>query len=279
MGRPVEAIEAHRAAILLSPGTFADLNLEQRLNFYLSASQTPASPNEDGSGQAVTPIQAIISAFEEAQSRYPGNLVVIQTLGQIYSRLGDQQKAVDYFQQAAALGDNSVQTAMAIADAYLNTQDYEGAANAYQRVLQSDPQNVQAHSNLGYLYAQMGRIDEAIQANLQVLQLAPDDYISQRNLVLLYRDTGQLDEAIKQAKSMIEVTPENELGNTYLLLGSLYESSAKPLEAIEAYEQATAAVPGLYQAQVALAIARVSLHRAWHDVRTATAQSIEPYAE
>ena len=252
MGRPAEAVEAHRRAILLAPGNFADHNLDQRLNFYVSASQSLTNTDEVVSDQAVTPIQAIILTFEEAGSRYPDDPLIPRTLGHIYTKLGDYQKAIAYYEQATVRGDNGLQTAQPLADAYLNLKDYERAANTYQRVLQIDPQNVQAHSNLGYVYAQLGRLDEAIQENLQVLQLNPDDYISHRNLTLLYRDAGRLDEAIQQAERMVEVTPEGELGTAYLLLGSLYEASGKAPEAIQAYEEAVVAAPGLYQAQVAL---------------------------
>ncbi len=252
MGKPAEAVEAHRSAILLAPKSFADPNLEQRLNFYVSASQSITNSEETGSSQAVTPIQVIVAALEEARSLYPGDLVVPRTLGRVYTRIGDYQKAIATYEQAIQMGDTSAQTALAVADLYLTLKDYETAAAAYQRVLQMDPQNAQAHGNLGYVYAQLGRLDEAIQENLQVLQLTPDDYITHRNLVLLYRDSGRLDEAIRQAERMIEVTPENELAATYLLLGSLHETSGNPEKAIEVYEQAVTATPGSPQALSAL---------------------------
>jgi tetratricopeptide (TPR) repeat protein len=246
LGRPTEAVTAHRAAILLAPNAFADQFLEQRLNFYVSASQQPSAQ------ESTSPIELIISAFEEAGALSPDDPLIPRTLGRIYARMGDHQTAIAYYEQAISMGDNNVQTVLAVADTYLSLKDYENAASAYQLVLQSDPKNVQAHSNLGYVYAQLGRKDEAIEENLQVLQLSPDDYISHRNLVLLYRDSGLLDEAIQQAERMIEVTPPNELGTGYLLLGSLYEASGKPEEAISVYQQAVAAAPDLYQAQVAL---------------------------
>jgi tetratricopeptide (TPR) repeat protein len=244
IGKPAEAAKAHRAAILLAPGAFADQNLDQRLNFYVSASQPTTNPNVI----AITPIQAIIGAYEDAQALNPNNVVIPRTLGRIYARTGDYPKAVAYFEEAITKGDNSLQTTLSLADMYLSLKAYEQAAAAYQRALQMDPQNTQAHSNLGYVYAQLGRLDEAIQENLQVLQLAPEDYVSYRNLVLLYRDAGRLDEAIQQAEQMLEVTPENEQEIGYVLLGSLYEASERPAEAIEAYQAALSVAPDSIQA-------------------------------
>ena len=244
MGRPAEAAKAHRAAILLSPKIFADQFLEQRLNFYVSASKAITG--------SASPIQAIIAAFEEARTQRPDDPLIPRTLGRIYARMGDQQTAITFYEQAMQMGDNNVQTVLALADAYLALKDYEKAARAYELALSREPKNVQAHSNLGYAYARLGRLDEAIEENQRVLELAPEDYISHRNLVLLYRDSGRLEEAIQQAKQMLEFTPEKDLGTAYLLLGSLYEASDQPAEAIEAYQQAVAATPNLTQAQVAL---------------------------
>jgi tetratricopeptide (TPR) repeat protein len=252
MGRPAEALKAHRAAILLTPAAFADQFLDQRLNFYLSASQPLTDSTGTVSGQDVTPIEGIISAYNEAQTRYPTSVVIPRTLGHIYARLGDQSKAVEYYQQAIQMGDTDVQTVLAMADMYLGLKDYEQAAKAYQLAIQRDPQNLQAHSNLGYVYAQLGHSDEAIQENLRVLQLNPNDYVSHRNLALLYRDSGRLDEAINEAQRVVEVAPENELGTAYVLLGSLYEASGQPDAALEAYQQAVGAAPDLFQAQAAL---------------------------
>jgi tetratricopeptide (TPR) repeat protein len=252
MSRPAEALKAHRAAILLAPDAFADQFLDQRLNFYLSASQPLTDSAGTVSESTMTPIEGIISAYQEAQTRYPTNVVIPQTMGHIYARLGDQHKAVEYYQQAIRMGDTDAQTMSAMADTYLSLKDYEQAAKAYQLVIERDPKNLQAHSNLGYVYAQLGRLDEAIQENLQVLQLNPKDYVSHRNLALLYRDSDRLDEAISEAQRVIEVAPENELGTAYILLGSLYEASGQPDAAIEAYEQAAAAAPDLFQAQAAL---------------------------
>jgi tetratricopeptide (TPR) repeat protein len=252
MGRPEAAAKAHRAAILLAPDVFADQNLDQRLNFYLSASQPLTNPSPEGSSQAGTPIQVIISAFEEAQEEYPNDARIPRTLGRIYARIGDYENATARYEQAIQMGDNSVQTALDMADLHLALKDYETAANEYQRVLLLDPQNTQAHANLGYVYAQLGRLDEAIQENLQVLELNPDDYITQRNLVLLYRDSNRMEEAISQAERMIEVTPENELETAYLLLGNLYETSGDVAKADVAYQRAVAANPDSSQALTAL---------------------------
>jgi tetratricopeptide (TPR) repeat protein len=252
MGRPQDAIQAHRTAILLNPAAFADQFLDQRINFYLSYPQ----------------IQEIVTAFKGAMVQRPKDVLIPRTLGHIYSRMGDHQNAIVYYEQAIAMGDTDLQTLLGVGVEYVTVADYQKAEAVYQRVVEIDPNNVQAHSNLAYALARLGRFDEAIQENQRVLQIAPNDYISHRNLVLLYRDAGRLDEALQQAQQMIQTTPQNELGPTYLLVGSLYEVAGKPTEAITAYEKAVSAAPGLAQAQMALGNLYLQQGRAEDALRT-----------
>jgi tetratricopeptide (TPR) repeat protein len=228
LSRPEEAAQAHAVAIALAPAVFADQFLDQRLSFYLSVPLTAT--------QTISPMQRIITAFAQAGTSDPTNALIPRTLGHIYDRMGDRQRSLAYYQQAAQMGDN--QAAMAMADDYLNLQDYEKAVSLYLSVIPNDPQNAQAHRNLGYAYAKLGRLAEAIQENLTVLQLAPNDYVTLRNLALLYRDSGKLNEAIQQGEKLVSVTPDNEKGVSYFLLGSLYGQTGKLTEAVGAYKQA-----------------------------------------
>jgi tetratricopeptide (TPR) repeat protein len=228
LSRPDEAAQAHAKAIALSPAAFADQFLDQRLNFYASIPPTATT--------TITPMQRIISAFVEAGKADPTNGLIPRTLGHIFDRLGDHQKSLTYYDQAAQLGDD--QATMAMADDYLNMQDYEKAVSLYQNLLPKDPQNAQAHRNLGYAYAKLGRLADAIQENLTVLQIVPDDYISVRNLALLYRDSGKFNEAVQQGEKLVSLAPDSEKGVSYLLLGSLDAQAGKATEAVAAYKQA-----------------------------------------
>jgi tetratricopeptide (TPR) repeat protein len=237
LGQPEQSAAAHRAAILISPGIFADQFLEQRIDFYRGHPQQ---------------LEEIIAAYQDAMDRRPDDQVIPRTLGLIYSRLGDRENAIRYYELAIGRDNADVPTIMSVAAEFLTLEDYARAAEAYQRVLRLEPSNAQAHSNLAYCYARMGRVDEAIEQDLIVLDLTPDDYVSRRNLVLLYRDSGRLGEAIQEAQRLPEVTPANELGPIWMLIGDLYHAASKPVEAIAAYEKAARAAPGITQTYTTL---------------------------
>ncbi len=237
LGRAADAARAHRAAILIAPQSFADQFFNQRVDFY------KAYPDQ---------LKEIIAAYEEVLAAHPDDPKILDILGRLYSRVGDQHNAVRFYQRAVQTGSADIQTVISLGNEYVAMQDWESAAEAYRQALRIDPKNAQVHSHLAYCYARMGRLEDAIQENQIALQLAPQDYISRRNLVLLYRDTGRIEQAIQEAQLLPEQTPQNELGLTWMLIGELYQSAGRLTEATNAYEQAIKVAPDLAEAYVAL---------------------------
>jgi tetratricopeptide (TPR) repeat protein len=206
MGQADEALAAHRQAIILDPGIFVDPAFEQRLNFYLST----------GHGDG------LLAAFQAAAEQLSQNKtmpeadrsartgLVFSTIGYIYARQGKLAEAIAAYQQALAVGDQSVQTLSRLADALLAAGQLDQAQLVYEKVVEKDPKAAQAHSSLGYIYAKKGELEKAIQENLVVLQLSPNDYNSHKNLALLYRQLGRLDEALVEAQTALSLAPEAE---------------------------------------------------------------------
>lgn len=232
LGRPEDAARAHRAAILLSPDSFAAEFLAQRVDFYRGY------PDQ---------LEQILTTYQTMMVERPDDPSIPRILGNIYSRLGQRENAVRSYRLAAERGDTDVQTLLAIASEYQAMEDFNQAVGLYQQVLQIEPNNVEAHINLGYCYWRLGRLDEAVQENRLAIQLAPDDYRGHLNLVLLYRDTGRIAEAVEAAQRLPDVAPPAERGKVWTLLGDLYQAAGRPEDAVAAYEQALQASPDLVQ--------------------------------
>ena len=191
-----KALEAHQEAIRMSPGSFADANFDNRLNFYLSSQRS-----ED-----------LIQAFEDYLADHPKDKqqrVPLWAIGHIYLRSGNLDKAEQYFQQAIAKGYNNAKPFTSLGDAYLQQENYEQAEAAYRQALQlKNPNTAQIYSSLGYIYARTNRLPEAIDANNKVLESLPNDFDSHKNLAILYQQSGQLDQALAHAQAALEVAPE-----------------------------------------------------------------------
>jgi tetratricopeptide (TPR) repeat protein len=191
-----KALEAHQKAIRLSPGSFADANFDNRLNFYLSAKRS----------------DELIQAFEAYLADHPTDKqqrTPLWAIGHIYLRSGNLEKAEQYFQQAVAKGYNNAKPFTLLGDAWLQQENYAQAEAAYQQALQlKNPNLAQIYSSLGYIYARTNRLPEAIEANSKVLESLPNDFDSHKNLAILYQQTGQIDQALAHAQAALENAPE-----------------------------------------------------------------------
>ncbi len=190
-----KALKAHQEAIRLKPGSFADANFDNRLNFYLSSQRS----------------QDLIKAFEDYLTDHPKDKEQrnpLWAIGHIYLRNGDLNKAEQYFRQAIAKGYNNAKPFTSLGDARLQQENYEKAEAAYRQALQlKKPNTAQIYSSLGYIYARTGRLPEAIEANNKVLESLPNDFDSHKNLAILYQQSGQIDQALAHAQAALETAP------------------------------------------------------------------------
>jgi len=196
-----KALDAHKQAILMNPGGFADANFDSRLNFYISANR-----HED-----------IVQAFQQYLEEHPPQnkrerrqqRKILWAIGHAYLRAGQTEKGIRYIQQAVDQGYANAVALQELANAYLTQNKLAQAEAVYQQALQQKNANQpQIYSSLGYIYAQTGRLQEAIDANNKVLESLPNDYDSHKNLALLYQQTGQIDQALTHAEAALQVAPE-----------------------------------------------------------------------
>lgn len=217
------ALKAHTQAIMLDPGSFADLNFDSRLNFYNSAGKTAD----------------LIAAFQSyVDQTAPGEEATLNqrrlslwAIGHAYLRSGDQAKAQQFIRQAVNEGFSDAKATAELADIALAQEDYTGAEMLYQQSLQNGGNQAQIYSSLGYIYAKTNRLQEAIDANLKVLESMPNDFDSHKNLALLYQQTGQIEQAISQAQAALASAPEEnkaDLNNYIAQLQSMLPASPNP---------------------------------------------------
>jgi len=76
---------------------------------------------------------------ERALSFEPENSAYLDTLGWIYFKLGEYNKAKDYIQQSVDTGDASAEVYEHLGDVYEALGDYENAAEWWEKALEEDP--------------------------------------------------------------------------------------------------------------------------------------------
>jgi tetratricopeptide (TPR) repeat protein len=202
-----------------------------------------------------------ITEYEKIIKEDPKDLTILNTVGDLYARVGQNEQAVRYFKM---VGDQYAQTGftvkaiaiykklsklspnntenttklaelygqqglyndsraqyMQIADALLRSGDNNQAARIFQRILEMDPENTSTQSKLADLFMKLGRRDEA----RNIYYTAAESLYAR----------GSYDAAEDALKKVITLDPNN--GGALLLRGLIAADSGDSATAIQMLER------------------------------------------
>jgi tetratricopeptide (TPR) repeat protein len=205
-------------------------------------------------------LQNAITEYEKVVREDPKDLTVLNTIGDLYARIGDNDHAVHYFKK---VGDQYAQSGftvkaiaiykklsklapnnaehitklaelytqqglftdaraqyMLMADAHLRAGETNQAARIFQKILELDPENAAMQAKLADLYMKLGKKDEA----LKIYSSAAE---------ALYAK-GSVDAAAEALNKVITLDPSNAGG--LLLRGMIAADSGDHLSAIQYLE-------------------------------------------
>jgi tetratricopeptide (TPR) repeat protein len=145
-------------------------------------------------------IQNAIAEYEKVLKADPKDLTVTNTVGDLYSRLGQADKATDCFK--------------AVGDAYA-TQGFTVKAIAMYKKISKLKPSLESVLKLAELYTQQGLFNDA---RAQYLQVAEE-----------FLKAGELDNAVRIFQKILEMDPENtamrvRLAEVYVRLGKKTEA-------------------------------------------------------
>ncbi|MCU1296100.1 MAG: Tetratricopeptide repeat protein, partial [Acidobacteriaceae bacterium] len=205
-------------------------------------------------------VQNAIAEYEKVLKADPKDLTVMNTVGDLYSRLGDSGKAVECFKNVgdayAAQGftvkaiamykkltksKSSLESVIRLAELYtqqglfndaraqylqvaeefLKAGELEQAVRIFQKTLEMDPENVAMRTRLAEVYVRLNKKTEA----WQIFAAAAESL----------RGKGQLDAADGILKRMVELDPDNSY--VLLLRGRTALDSGDLANAIEYLEK------------------------------------------
>lgn len=165
-------------------------------------------------------LQNAITEYEKILKADPKDLTVTNTVGDLYARLGENDKAIDRFKS--------------VGDAYA-TQGFTVKAIAMYKKLTKIRSSLESTLRLAELYTQQGLFNDA---RAQYLQVAED-----------FLRAGQLEQAVRIFQKTLEMDPDNvsmrtKLAEVYIRLGKkdeawqIFSSAAETLRAKGALPQA-----------------------------------------
>jgi tetratricopeptide (TPR) repeat protein len=159
-------------------------------------------------------LQAAIAEYDKIIKQDPKDLTVLNTMGDLYARVGSNAHAVSCFKQ--------------VGDAYAAAGFLVKAIAMYKKLTKLSPQDIDSVGKLADLYSQQGLYSDA---RSQYMVLADQ-----------FMKTGQQDSAAGIFKKMLELDPENanmqaRLADMYVKLGkkddakSIFFKAAQSLHA------------------------------------------------
>jgi tetratricopeptide (TPR) repeat protein len=145
-------------------------------------------------------VQNAIAEYEKVLKADPKDLTVMNTVGDLYSRLGDSEKAVACFKS--------------VGDAYASQGFTVKAIAMYKKLSKSKP-SLESVIRLAELYTQQGLFNDA---RAQYLQVAEE-----------FLKAGELEQAVRIFQKTLEMDPENvamrtRLAEVYVRLGKKTEA-------------------------------------------------------
>lgn len=137
-------------------------------------------------------------------------------LGDLYSRQGQFEKAVEEFQMAIKLLPNYGDAYHNLANTYLQMKKIDLAITGYHKALEYNPGLWQSHQNLAAIYAQANRLDLTEEHLKKAIQINPENQILYLNLGYIYNLSGRKEEAVKEWETVLRIDPTNEEAKKFL---------------------------------------------------------------
>ena len=206
-------------------------------------------------------LQNAIAEYEKVSKQDPKDLTVLNTIGDLYARLGRNDRASEFFRKVGdayasdgfvvkaiamykkltklgattpdalvRLGDLYTQQGlyndaraqyMTVADQYLKNNDKESAAGILKKMLDLDPENAAMQTKVADLYQKLGRNQEAL-----------DIYFHSAQALFQRGSTAEAEEALRHA---LKIDPKYE--PALLLRGQMAATSGKSDAAISNLEK------------------------------------------
>ena len=159
-------------------------------------------------------------------------------LGQGERLLADEdlEAALAEFQAAAELDPQLAVAHSSMGVIYQRMGEYERAIDCFINALRSAPFSFFDTLNLARLYHFSRRLNDAVEAYLHACDIKPNDFDAQLNLGVCYYELGQTVQAVERYQQALQI--DSDRPDAFVNLGAAYATQSKYYEAIHAYKEA-----------------------------------------
>lgn len=159
------------------------------------------------------------TAFEQASQADPSQAVIWGNLANTYSRLRENDKAIDAYNKAVELDPQNAAYVQNLGSVYAAKGDTEKARELYEKAAglsaTTSPKDAATnYYNMGVTYINAGNNAEAIEALNKALELDPGHSEAHYQLGLSMLGNGQMEECISHLKKYLELAPSGPNAET-----------------------------------------------------------------
>jgi tetratricopeptide (TPR) repeat protein len=178
--------------------------------------------------------------YEKAIALNPdGNERAYNNAGVLFFRKNNLHKAELYYKKAISLGGEQPEYLENMAILYRKKGNTAKAIEWFEKLLVIESQNARAQNDLGVLYYGQGDDDQAIVHYKKAIELAPSVSLYYENLGIAYQTTGDNQEAQRNFEKALSLDPTNDRLKNFL--GNICYSNGQYEAAIRYYEAANLA--------------------------------------
>ncbi len=151
-----------------------------------------------------------IEKWQKAVSANPRDYETLTRIGAAYGKLGENDKAVTYFNKAIAVRPSYAEAYLGLGTAYGFLQQPENAVIALKKAISLAPNNPFAHGKLGTTLGRAGDYGAAIVELKEAIRLKPDMPDAHFALGLAYFSTGDRQRANSEVGILSRLDPQLE---------------------------------------------------------------------
>lgn len=150
------------------------------------------------------------------------------TLAEAYSEVRKYDKAIVYYEKAAASKEYSNAAKYGLARSYALTGNWDGAVKILSSLLRRDPDNKTLASSYAFALVSSSRTDEALTLYKILWEKYPDDSVMARNYAEMLFIANKYDETTAQIALIKEQFPDTEGSRNIAALEKKIENALAP---------------------------------------------------
>ena len=179
--------------------------------------------------------------FKSLLADDPNNLELLNSLGQLYIKASDDEKALPFYEQIIKLNPVNVDAYNNMGGIYRRLKRYDESIAILNKALSFNKNNSEVKYNLGFTYKLMGKNDEACDCFEYVISENPNDVLAYNHLGSIYATKKDYQKSISIYKRGLQVDPNHPI--LQYNLARSYVAINSDFDAFKAFEAALRAKP------------------------------------